>query len=268
MDQRPLFVFGTLRKGEINHHYLAGRYRDMQPAQLPGFSKVAPLMIARTPGGVVEGELYWLTAEIYHETLAGCDELEELAPGQLVGRDYQRQLVMVETSEGRVHAWAYTQPEASPSAPAWNVEKARPRDFLGISALDRIAWLEAGVPFIPDGEHVWRVWCEYATVLVSRVEQPLSDSGEIAGAVVMFPAQQGELFLHKAMVHPELRGKGLGTALMAAALEQATAPVLLTVNPENQPAVHVYEKLGFRIRELIPGYYRDHEHRYLMVYTP
>lgn len=148
------------------------------------------------------------------------------------------------------------------------IETAVPADFLAIAALDRIAWLEAGAPFIPDGEHVWRVWCEYATVLVVRTDLELPDSGHIAGALVMFPTQPGELFLHKIMVHPQLRGGGLGSKLMQAALQRATAPVLLTVNPDNTPAVHLYQKQGFAIREQIPGYYRAHEHRYLMVYQP
>ena len=46
------------------------------------------------------------------------------------------------------------------------IEPARCGDFLNIAALDRIAWLHTGEKYIADGEHVWRVWCEYATVLV------------------------------------------------------------------------------------------------------
>lgn len=153
-------------------------------------------------------------------------------------------------------------------SPYVSIEQAKTSDFLAIAALDRIAWLEAGAPFIPDGEHVWRVWCEYATVLVVRSAAPLSESADIAGALVQFPTEVGELFLHKIMVHPDCRGRGLGSALMSAALQRATAPVLLTVNPQNAPAVHLYEKLGFRVRELVQGYYRAHEHRYVMVYQP
>lgn len=146
------------------------------------------------------------------------------------------------------------------------IEVARTTDFLSIAALDRIAWAQAGADFIPDGEHVWRVWCEYATVLVSRTTVNLSDSNDIAGALVMFPTEKRELFLHKIMVHPDCRGRGLGTQLMKAGLARATAPTLLTVNPENLAAVHVYEKLGFQVRELVHGYYRSHEHRYVMVH--
>jgi ribosomal protein S18 acetylase RimI-like enzyme len=146
------------------------------------------------------------------------------------------------------------------------IETARTDDFLNIAALDRISWQGSGSDFIPDGEHVWRVWCEHATVIVARTSEPFPDSGDIVGVAVMFLTQHGQLFLHKIMVHPNCRGQGLGTQLMDACLQRATVPVLLTVNPENQAAVHVYEKLGYRVRELVQGYYRPHEHRYVMIH--
>jgi len=107
----PLFVFGTLRRGQRNHHYLAGRYASVAPAVLPGYQRLHELMIARASGGVVDGELFELTPEIYDTTLAGCDELEEIPPGQLIGHEYERRLVTVETDQGTVQAWAYVQPE-------------------------------------------------------------------------------------------------------------------------------------------------------------
>jgi ribosomal protein S18 acetylase RimI-like enzyme len=84
----------------------------------------------------------------------------------------------------------------------------------------------------------------------------------------MFPSQNGELFLHKIMVHPVCRGKGVGTALMKTALSGAKVPVLLTVDPENAPAVTLYEQFGFRTRERIEGYYRPHEDRLIMEHVP
>jgi gamma-glutamylcyclotransferase (GGCT)/AIG2-like uncharacterized protein YtfP len=107
----PLFVFGTLRRGHCNHHYLAGRFERVLPAMLKDYQRVHPLMIVPQPGGTVDGELFFLPAANYEATLAGCDELEELPPGQLVGPDYQRKQVTVETAEGQLAAWAYVQPE-------------------------------------------------------------------------------------------------------------------------------------------------------------
>lgn len=110
-ERLPLFVFGTLRRGHENHHYLAGHYERMIPANLSGYERRHPLMIARQPDGVVDGELYFLKLDEYDATLAGCDELEEIPPGQLVGHEYQRKRVTVETTGGPHIAWAYVQPE-------------------------------------------------------------------------------------------------------------------------------------------------------------
>lgn len=109
----PLFTFGTLRTGHCNHHYLAGRFDRMVPATLPGYGRVKDLMIARHPGLSVAGELFYLTPEMAESTLAGCDELEEIPPGQRVGHEYERKRVWVETADGPVEAWAYVQPEQS-----------------------------------------------------------------------------------------------------------------------------------------------------------
>ena len=143
------------------------------------------------------------------------------------------------------------------------VEPAVNDDFLPIAALDRIAWSGDA---IADGEHTWRIWCEYASVFIIRLRtrQPSGTAG-IAGALVLLPTNQEELFLHKMMVHPDARGQGMGTALMQAALAQARAAVLLTVDPNNQAAVTLYRKHGFVVREHVRGYYRAHEDRYLMV---
>ncbi len=150
----------------------------------------------------------------------------------------------------------------------YKIEVAAPQDFLSIAALDRIAWPDAPDTFIPDGEHVWRVWCEYAVVLIAR---PSSDTASLesdcaAGALVMFPTVAGEMFLHKIMVHPSCRGAGIGTALMQSALRRAASTVLLTVDPQNSPAVRLYEGFGFYVREKCDGFYRPHEDRYLMEY--
>lgn len=106
----PLFVFGTLRRGEPNHHYLDGFYDRMLPAVLPGYVRVAPLMIAERDGAEVIGEVYFLTESRYDRTLAGCDELEEIPPGMLIGHEYERRLVRITTAEGSMDAWAYVRP--------------------------------------------------------------------------------------------------------------------------------------------------------------
>jgi len=149
------------------------------------------------------------------------------------------------------------------------IEPATDRDYLHVAALDRISWPIAPDLFIPDGEHIWRIWCDMATLLVARQSEgsdSLSESGDIAGALVMFPTHSSELCLHKIMVHPDRQSAGIGTQLMQAGLAQATAPVLLTVDPSNEPAIMLYRNFGFAIRERINGYYRPHEDRLIMVH--
>ena len=149
----------------------------------------------------------------------------------------------------------------------YKIKLAQPGHFLEVAALDRIAWPEEQDTYIPDGEHAWRLWCEYATVLISVESQP--DQRElVTGSLLMFPTNTSETFLHKIMVHPDYRGKGIGSALMQQALEVAQDVVLLTVNPENIPAVKLYESFGFKVRTRVEGYYRPHEHRLIMEFQP
>ncbi|WP_339729257.1 N-acetyltransferase [uncultured Gimesia sp.] len=147
------------------------------------------------------------------------------------------------------------------------IKQALPEDFLAIAALDRMAWPEEPDTFIPDGEHAWRLWCEYATVLIA-VANNEKQGQTVAGALLMFPTNTSETFLHKIMVHSDFRGQGIGSALMKQALQTANQVVLLTVNPDNTPAVRLYESFGFQTRTRIEGYYRPHEHRLLMEFLP
>ena len=113
MDQLPLFVFGTLRRGECNHHLLEGRYERILPARLRGFAKIELLMIAREDEACVEGELYFLRPDSYFETMRDCDHLEGIPPGREAGPEYRRMRVIVETAEGQRAAWAYVHPDTT-----------------------------------------------------------------------------------------------------------------------------------------------------------
>ena len=116
MPTLPLFVFGTLRRRECNHHYLAGTYDRVLAARLLGFARVAPLMIARQTGSAVDGELFFLTAAAYSATLRECDSLEELPHGGLIGHEYRRIAVRVQTDSGEFIAWAYSHPDSENDA--------------------------------------------------------------------------------------------------------------------------------------------------------
>lgn len=112
MEQLPLFVFATLRRGECNHHLLEDRYDGMTSAVLKNFVRVAPLMIERSPGNTVDGELYFLRLDAYTDTIAACDELEGVPKGGTAGPHYERVRVAVEVENEAVAAWAYVRPES------------------------------------------------------------------------------------------------------------------------------------------------------------
>jgi gamma-glutamylcyclotransferase (GGCT)/AIG2-like uncharacterized protein YtfP len=114
MTRLPLFVFGTLRRGGPNHHFLAAAYERVLPGRLQNFRRaVAPHgfpAIVRCALAQVEGELYFLRDETYAKTLRLCDLLEDLPPGKLVGRYYRRMELEIETAEGSYRAWVYADP--------------------------------------------------------------------------------------------------------------------------------------------------------------
>ena len=109
----PLFVYGTLRRGQPNHHLLFGRYERGVTARLPDYALVAPLMVDHSPGGFVPGELFHLRPGSYAATMAACDELEGVTPRQSRYTVYERRRVRVLANVGVVEAWAYVRPESA-----------------------------------------------------------------------------------------------------------------------------------------------------------
>jgi gamma-glutamylcyclotransferase (GGCT)/AIG2-like uncharacterized protein YtfP len=112
--QLPLFVFGTLRRGECNHHCISNSYDRWLPATLRDFKRVVTTHgfpgIVPSPGDEVAGEAFFIRPQLFAETLKRCDILEDIPLGQLVGPYYRRAQVTVETIEGKFTAWAYVDP--------------------------------------------------------------------------------------------------------------------------------------------------------------
>lgn len=105
--KRPLFVFGTLRRGRCNHRLLERRYLRMYRAKLPGYAKVAPLMIAPREGSHVAGEVYLIRPDLYRRVLLECDRLEGIPLGRTRGSEYTRVVETVETPLGEMECWVY-----------------------------------------------------------------------------------------------------------------------------------------------------------------
>ncbi len=143
-----------------------------------------------------------------------------------------------------------------------SIDKTVPADFLQIAALDRIAWLNnAHGEFIPDGEHVWRIWCQHSVMFSAKCND------EIVGAILAFSCEDGRYCLHKVLVNDNHRGKGIGGKLFEALLfelDSNNVECFLTVDPNNSHAIALYESWGFNEREFVEGFYRPHEHRYVL----
>lgn len=69
-------------------------------------------------------------------------------------------------------------------------------------------------------------------------------------------------------VLPEVRGAGYGRELVAEAIRRIVADgareVRLLVDPDNAVAIHIYEKLGFRVCGYRPDYFGPEAHRLIM----
>ncbi len=141
-------------------------------------------------------------------------------------------------------------------------ERARIADFLPIAELDRSAWNQSrNGEFIPDGEHVWRLWVEHALVFVAK-------EGESAiGAAIAFPCVSGMYFAHKLFVHRDLRYGGVGTRLSQVLLDEVDkmeVDCFLTVDPAKDALINLYTRLGFTEKQFVKGFYRPNEDRYVL----
>jgi gamma-glutamylcyclotransferase (GGCT)/AIG2-like uncharacterized protein YtfP len=111
-EQRPMFVYGTLRKGESAEDVIA---RDVL-RRVPAKARARLLQInAPYPAAffgpdeqdLLPGELVYLKAHTYDAVLDRVDEYEN------VPFLFRRIVVTVETERGPVEAWAYTYTHAS-----------------------------------------------------------------------------------------------------------------------------------------------------------
>lgn len=93
-----------------------------------------------------------------------------------------------------------------------------------------------------------------------RIERGISGFGRL-------PVKKGHIV--SVAVINSMREKGIGTALITAAMEgmngYGASEFFLEVRKSNEAAVIVYEKLGYSVRRALRGYYRDGEDAYLMV---
>jgi len=142
------------------------------------------------------------------------------------------------------------------------IKKAKVNDFLEIASLDREAWGNNNhSTFIPDGEHVWRIWAEHAIVLCA------TQNNDLRGVILAFPSIDGSYCVHKVFVKKEYREQGIGSKLFNALLEEIDklkVTTFLTVDPDNQTAIALYKKWGYNKSTFVKGFYRPEEDRFVL----
>jgi ribosomal-protein-alanine N-acetyltransferase len=72
---------------------------------------------------------------------------------------------------------------------------------------------------------------------------------------------EGEGYVVSIGVDPDVRGQGLGRLLMQTLMDwlysHGAKVIGLHVRADNQPAIHLYEALGFSIQGTVQNYYED-----------
>lgn len=145
---------------------------------------------------------------------------------------------------------------------------AVPKGYLSRRAttadVPAVAKLEAEVFVDPWPGHLY----------LQEVEQPLRFQRVVVGpngAVVAYLFacwQVDELHILKVATHPLFEGRGLASALMAEAREEAikggARGLFLEVRPSNRRAVKLYLHIGYRVIGRRPGYYTNGEDALVM----
>jgi ribosomal protein S18 acetylase RimI-like enzyme len=89
---------------------------------------------------------------------------------------------------------------------------------------------------------------EYGTFILSASVVAEDDRGLVGASLVTL--DEGLPFLAFAMTHPRMKTRGVASALVAHSLDRLQASgwesVRLVVTEGNEPAIRLYEKLGFR----------------------
>lgn len=111
MTSRPVFVYGTLRAGEANHHLIADAARAapawLDDHALHGHRLPFPYVTPR-PGARVRGELVWPADGAERELLSRLDRLEGFMAEGDPANHYDRVVRLCRLEAGAsVHAWVY-----------------------------------------------------------------------------------------------------------------------------------------------------------------
>ena len=81
--------------------------------------------------------------------------------------------------------------------------------------------------------------------------------GQVKGFLVSRQVAEGEREILNVAVHPDFRRLGIATALLRHEMARCQGSHFLEVRESNAPARSLYERLGFEIVGVRPGYYEN-----------
>ena len=131
------------------------------------------------------------------------------------------------------------------------IRKAALNDLSPALQLDREAF----------GPDAWTVM-DYAAVFSENSVRKFTavSGGKFAGfGASEWDREQNAVCLMTLAVRPEFRGRGIGSALLKA-MEEAfgtSSDVYLYVDIENETAVRLYRRAGYKLTGIIPSYYMN-----------
>jgi GNAT superfamily N-acetyltransferase len=135
----------------------------------------------------------------------------------------------------------------APAAPGLTVRDARPEDGVPIRRLVFDILCEYGLPADPDGSDadvmVFGTPAPGVVHLVAEME------GRQVGSAILTPSGDGKTKLSKLFLHPERRSRGVGRAMLEAAVERARREgfrqIYLCTRDRYAEAVRLYEACGW-----------------------
>jgi [ribosomal protein S18]-alanine N-acetyltransferase len=148
-----------------------------------------------------------------------------------------------------------------PSSDSTIIRDFRPEEIPRMHEIDRLCF--------PDYMAYSRAELIYFVKHAASITRIAECAGEIIGFAVGCCAPGSQAHIITLDVAPEARRRRVGTALMEALHEEfrkrGVVQVALEVATGNESAQRFYEKLGYELKKLLRGYYKNRSDAYQMV---
>jgi ribosomal-protein-alanine N-acetyltransferase len=145
------------------------------------------------------------------------------------------------------------------SQPLYTIEQAGPDDLEAIVAIERQSYMFPWSRAVLSAEITSDKEFSYVFVLRLRRESHLAPS-HIIGYIIFWLVTD-EIHILNVAVTPASRGQGYGKQLVRFALDfgkqRNAGRAFLEVRASNQPAQHLYQRMGFRRIGIRKQYYSD-----------